>query len=144
MDKYNHCFICHDTKIGVEKKDEYFNKYRESKHNLWNYVHYMLFLKLTPIEKLNPINTYTKQSIDENNIIFLPSCKDDFNNEKCNENEEKKNEDEEENDEIDENDDEYDDENEMSNNEKKDDFDNLLEEDEKKKDKKEEKKEQKK
>ena len=60
MDKYNHCFICHDTKAGVEKKDEDFNKYRESKHNLWNYVHYMLFLKLTPIEKLNPINTYAR------------------------------------------------------------------------------------
>ena len=149
MDKYNHCFICHDTKAGVEKKDEDFNKHRESKHNLWNYVHYMLYLKLTPIEKLNSINTYARQSLDENNIIFLPSCKDDFDNEKCIENEEEKvkedeEEDEEESDEFDENDEEFDDDNEMFHQDKKDDFDNLLEEDEKKEDKKEEKKDEKK
>ena len=136
MDKYNHCFICHDTKAGVEKKDEDFNKHRESKHNLWNYVHYMIFLKLTPIEKLNPINSYARQSLDENNIIFLPSCKDDFNNEKCDENEiekieEEEEEYEEESDEFDENDEDYDDDNEESNQEKKDDFDNLLEDDDK-------------
>jgi uncharacterized protein YneF (UPF0154 family) len=143
MDKYNHCFICHNTKNGVEKKDEDFNRHREIRHNLWNYVNYMLFLKLTPIEDLNAINSYARESLDDKNIIFLPSCKDDFDNEngiELNEEEkaeEEEEEDEEESDEFDDKDEDFEDEEFLNGSEsKKDDFDKLLDEEEEKKNEK--------
>ena len=143
MDKYNHCFICHNTKNGVEKKDEDFNRHREIRHNLWNYVNYMLFLKLTPIEDLNAINSYARESLDDKNIIFLPSCKDDFDNENGIElNEEEKIEEEEEeveeeSDEFDDKDEDFEDEEFLNGSEsKKDDFDKLLDEEEEKKNEK--------
>ena len=78
IDRVNHCFICHDTRANVEKKDEDFTKHRESKHNLWNYVNYMLYLEFTPFYSLNAINNYARVNLDEKNIGFLPSCQDNF------------------------------------------------------------------
>ena len=78
IDRVNHCFICHDTRANVEKKDEDFTKHRESRHNLWNYVNYMLYLEFTPFYTLNAINNYARVNLDEKNIGFLPSCQDNF------------------------------------------------------------------
>ena len=93
IDRVNHCFICHETRASVEKKSEDFTKHREVRHNLWNYVDYMLSLKFSSVHNLNAVNSYARKNLDEKNISFLPSCKDNFNeDEKENECEENENE----------------------------------------------------
>ncbi len=139
IDRVNHCFICHETRASVEKKSEDFTKHREVRHNLWNYVVYMLSLKFSSVHNLNAVNSYARKNLDEKNISFLPSCKDNYNDDdgkdevEENENEEIEEESEESN-EFAEKDEEYDDDDEYNENEaeKKDDFDNLLVKDDEK------------
>ena len=80
-DKINHCFICHITREIIEKKKEDFNFHREKRHNLWNYINYMLFLKFSDVNKLNVTNLFTKTNLDNKNICFLPSYQDNFDDE---------------------------------------------------------------
>ena len=139
IDRVNHCFICHETRASVEKKSEDFTTHREVRHNLWNYVVYMLSLKFSSVHNLNAVNSYARKNLDEKNISFLPSCKDNYNDDdgkdevEENENEEIEEESEESN-EFAEKDEEYDDDDEYNENEaeKKDDFDNLLVKDDEK------------
>ena len=77
-DKINHCFICHITREIIEKKKENFQFHREKRHNLWNYINYMLFLKFTDVNKLNVTNLFTKMNLDNKNICFLPSYQDNY------------------------------------------------------------------
>ena len=77
-DKINHCFICHITREIIEKRKENFQFHREKRHNLWNYINYMLFLKFSDVNKLNVTNLYTKNNLDNKNICFLPSYQDNY------------------------------------------------------------------
>ena len=77
-DKINHCFICHITREIIEKRKENFQFHREKRHNLWNYINYMLFLKFTDVNKLNVTNIFTKNNLDNKNICFLPSYQDNY------------------------------------------------------------------
>ena len=45
-------------------------------HNLWNYVEYMIILKLKDIHELNAINQYVRGKIDRKDITWLPTYKD--------------------------------------------------------------------
>jgi hypothetical protein len=77
-DKINHCFICHITREIIEKRKENFQFHREKRHNLWNYINYMLFLKFSDVNKLNVTNLFTKMNLDNKNICFLPSYLDNY------------------------------------------------------------------
>ena len=66
-----HCFICHITREIIEKRKENFQFHREKRHNLWNYINYMLFLKFSDVNKLNVTNLFTKMNLDNKNICFL-------------------------------------------------------------------------
>ena len=79
-DKKNHCFICHVNRGTVEKNRKDFNEHREKIHNLWNYVNYMISLKFADIHDLNAINSYAREKIDIKNISWLPTYKDEGNN----------------------------------------------------------------
>ena len=80
-DKINHCFICHITREIIEKRKENFQFHREKRHNLWNYINYMLFLKFSDVNKLNVTNLFTKMNLDNKNISFLPSYQDNYDEE---------------------------------------------------------------
>ena len=98
-DKINHCFICHITREIIEKRKENFQFHREKRHNLWNYINYMLFLKFSDVNKLNVTNLFTKMNLDNKNICFLPSYSDNYEEDekdKEKDEEEKEEEDEEE------------------------------------------------
>ena len=98
-DKINHCFICHITREIIEKRKENFQFHREKRHNLWNYINYMLFLKFSDVNKLNVTNLFTKMNLDNKNICFLPSYLDNYEEDekdKEKDEEEKEEEDEEE------------------------------------------------
>ena len=75
-DVTNHCFICHINKATVEKNRQNFNEHREKRHNLWNYVDYMIFLKFGDIHDLNAINSYARNKLDNKDISWLPTYKD--------------------------------------------------------------------
>ena len=80
-DKINHCFICHITREIIEKKRENFNVHREQKHNMWNYVEYMIYLKFSDFHELSTFNSFAKLNLEKKNVCFLPSCQDDFDEE---------------------------------------------------------------
>ena len=81
-DKINHCFVCHITREIIEKKRENFNIHREQKHNMWNYVEYMIFLKFSDFHELSTYNSFAKVNLEKKNVCFLPSCQDDFEEDK--------------------------------------------------------------
>ena len=89
-DVTNHCFICHINKATVEKNRQNFNEHREKRHNLWNYVDYMIFLKFGDIHDLNAINSYARGKLDNKDISWLPTYKDSSSND---ENKKEENED---------------------------------------------------
>ena len=105
-DKINHCFICHITREIIEKRKENFQFHREKRHNLWNYINYMLFLKFSDVNKLNVTNLFTKMNLDNKNICFLPSYLDNYEEDGQKEKEKEKDEEEREEEDDTENEDE--------------------------------------
>ena len=79
-DKKSHCFICHVNRATVEKNRHNFNEHREKTHNLWNYVNYMISLKFADLHDLNAINSYAREKMDNKNISWLPTYKDEGKN----------------------------------------------------------------
>ena len=75
-DRLYHCFICHVNKNTLEKNRQNFYLHVNKEHNLWNYVSYMIFVKLSNIHDLNSINSYAREKIDNKDISWLPSYKD--------------------------------------------------------------------
>ena len=43
---------------------------------MWNYVSYMIFVKLSNVHDLNSINSYAREKIDNKDVSWLPSYKD--------------------------------------------------------------------
>ena len=79
-----HCFICHINKNTIEKNRQNFSVHVNKEHNLWNYVSYMIFVKLSNVHDLNSINSYARNKIDNKDISWLPSYKDFNDNNKNN------------------------------------------------------------
>ena len=80
--------ICHINKNTVEKNRQNFSVHINKIHNLWNYISYMIYVKLSNAHDLNSINSYVKDKIDNKNISWLPSYKDFINKEQDNKTEE--------------------------------------------------------
>ena len=125
MDKYNHCFICDETRANLEKNKEDFKTHNEITHNLWNYTYYMIYLKNAELNNLNAIDTFARKSLDKKSPLFLPSWKDHdrYSNEEIiekvnveDDNEEEEEESEEMDDDMMERDEEYLDDNDDNNN----------------------------
>ena len=77
-DKKNYCLICHSNRGVLEKMRINFNDHVKIVHNIWNYVEYMISLKLRDIHDLNAINQYVRSKMDKNDISWLPKHKDEF------------------------------------------------------------------
>ena len=75
-DKLNYCLICHSNRELLEKMRINFNDHIENDHNIWNYVEYMISLKLRDIHDLNAINQYVRTKMDKKDISWLPTYKD--------------------------------------------------------------------
>ena len=78
-DRRYHCLICHINKNTVEKNRQNFSVHINKIHNLWNYISYMIYVKLSNAHDLNSINSYVKDKIDNKNISWLPTYKN-YNN----------------------------------------------------------------
>ena len=75
-DRLYHCFICHVNKNTLEKNRQNFYVHVSKIHNMWNYVSYMIFVKLSNLHDLNSINSYVRNKIENKDISWLPSYKD--------------------------------------------------------------------
>jgi len=75
-DKKNYCYICHSNRDSLEKSRLNFEDHINIIHNLWNYVEYMISLKLKDIKDLNDTNKYVREKIDKKDITWLPTYKD--------------------------------------------------------------------
>ena len=93
-DRLYHCFICHVNKNTLEKNRQNFYLHVNKDHNMWNYVSYMIFVKLSNIHDLNSINSYARDKIDNKDISWLPSYKDLINSDNENNKEDETEEDE--------------------------------------------------
>ena len=88
-DKKNYCAICHSSRKLLEKMRINYNEHINIIHNVWNYIEYMISLKLKDINDLNSINQYVRTKIERKDITWLPSFKDKLiKNDICNEIEE--------------------------------------------------------
>ena len=75
-DKKNYCAICHSSRKLLEKMRINYNEHINIIHNLWNYIEYMISLKLKDINDLNAINQYVRTKMERKDITWLPSYKD--------------------------------------------------------------------
>ena len=55
-----------------------FDDHINNTHNCWDYVEYMISIKLKDIEELNALNQYVREKIERNDISFLPTYKDNL------------------------------------------------------------------
>ena len=75
-DMENYCLICNSNRRLLEKMRINFDEHINKSHNCWNYIEYMISLKLKDMHDLNAINQYVRTKIERNDISFLPTCKD--------------------------------------------------------------------
>ena len=83
IDMENYCLICNSNRHLLEKMRINFDKHINKYHNCWDYVEYMISLKLKDTEELNELNQSIREKIERNDISFLPTYKDNpikFNN----------------------------------------------------------------
>ena len=53
-----------------------FNEHIKKTHNVWNYVEYMILLKLKDIHDLNAVNQYVRGKMDRKDTSWIPTYKD--------------------------------------------------------------------
>ena len=75
-DKKDYCTICHCNRKLLETKRINFNEHVQILHNEWNYIEYMISLKIQNIYDLNSINQYVRSKMERKDISWLPTYKD--------------------------------------------------------------------
>ena len=76
LDKRKHCFICNSKKESLEKDRINFFEHVNIKHNVWNYIEYMIKIKLKEEIDLNQVNDYVLDKINKKDISWLPTHKE--------------------------------------------------------------------
>ncbi|MCQ2816904.1 MAG: ion transporter [archaeon] len=72
-DRDNVCFICNGVKNKIEKKGITYEDHINKKHNIYNYINYMIGLRYVDPQETNEINTYVIEKIEQNRISWFPS-----------------------------------------------------------------------
>jgi hypothetical protein len=75
MDVSNICFICELEKDECEKNNFNFTDHCEKDHNIWDYVNYMITLRLKDSQDLNANNSYAKDQLEAKKIAWFPISK---------------------------------------------------------------------
>ncbi|KRW98640.1 hypothetical protein PPERSA_00228 [Pseudocohnilembus persalinus] len=73
-DRKNYCFIC-----GLNRRDldhlsakQSFNEHTSIKHNMWNYLYYIAYIKDKPSTNYTGIETYVAECLKNNDISWFP------------------------------------------------------------------------
>ena len=75
LDKTTHCFICNIKKNNLEKNGINFKEHINIRHNLWNYIEYMIKIKFNNKNDLNPTDIYVLNKMKKRDITWLPTYK---------------------------------------------------------------------
>ena len=75
-DKKKYCFICHSKKEILEKNRISFYDHVNITHNVWNYIEYMIKIKLHEEIDFDQINEYVINKINKMDISWLPTVRD--------------------------------------------------------------------
>ena len=75
IDKTHHCFICNSKKENLEKIRINFNEHINITHNVWDYIEFLIKIKLKDETDVNPMNSYIFNKINKKDISFLPTYK---------------------------------------------------------------------
>ncbi len=75
FDRREVCFICGVKRDQLEKNKKSFVDHVTIKHNLWNYVNYMIRLKFSNLQDLNALNSYAYELLEKKNITWIPNWK---------------------------------------------------------------------
>ena len=72
FDEKNNCFICGTDRSTFEKVGVSFNKHTKKEHNLWNYLFYVIHLKLKEPKDYNGTESYVARKLKSNDISWFP------------------------------------------------------------------------
>jgi hypothetical protein len=61
------CFICNATKDELEQNGISFVEHTSNFHNVEEYIHYMIYLRMQNIQDLNAVNSTIKLMLEQNN-----------------------------------------------------------------------------
>ena len=75
IDKTHHCFICNSKKENLEKIRINFDEHINMTHNVWNYIEYLIKIKIKDETDVNPMNNYIFNKINKKDISFFPTYK---------------------------------------------------------------------
>ena len=75
IDKVQNCFICNSKKENLEKIRINFDEHINSTHNVWNYIEFLIKIKLKDETDVNPMNCYIFNKLNKKDISFFPTYK---------------------------------------------------------------------
>lgn len=68
----SNCFICNATKDQLEQQGVSFLDHITEIHNVEEYIHYMIYLRMQNIQDLNAVNSAIKLKLEQNNTSWIP------------------------------------------------------------------------
>ena len=72
----NVCFICQLTRDGSLAKRIDFNEHVTSKHYMWNYVYFMIYLHISNSNDFDAIQNYVWEKLVQQDNSWIPSNSD--------------------------------------------------------------------
>jgi len=72
-DELNKCIICGSKREELEMHNEDFEQHCNGKHNIWNYIYYIILLKSSDPQDLNAVNSYALDNINRKMITWIPN-----------------------------------------------------------------------
>merc|ERR1712205_299431 len=66
------CFICSNDRPTLDKEGTGFVNHITNEHNMWRYVHYIIFLAQKDCNDYTGIESYVAQMIEDEDMNFFP------------------------------------------------------------------------
>ena len=71
------CFVCGQPRAKLEEKGtDAFDTHVNNQHSLWDYVHYIHFLKRTRNCRLDTVDQLVKRVVEQDEVSWVPFSED--------------------------------------------------------------------
>ncbi|XP_019863943.1 PREDICTED: inositol 1,4,5-trisphosphate receptor type 3-like [Amphimedon queenslandica] len=74
-DNKNRCLVCSIMKDDFERKGQSFDKHINEDHNVWNYIHFILYINNLHENDYNAVEKYVSCQVENGSIDFFPIFK---------------------------------------------------------------------
>lgn len=74
-DNTNRCLVCSIKKDDFKRKGQNFEDHITKKHNVWDYIHFMLYLDKIHKNDHNALEKYVSRQVADESIDFFPMLK---------------------------------------------------------------------